>query len=571
MTNALPIDVNAVIDEGRWTPYQRWLVCLTALTIVFDGVDNQLLGITIPQIMSAFGVARSAFAPVVAFGFLGMAVGGAIAGLAGDRAGRRTALLGSMAIFGVATLGVSTAQSIPALAILRFIVGIGLGGAIPNAAALAAEYVPLNRRPIAVTVTIVCVPLGGTLAGLVAIPLLPSLGWRSLFVVGGILRSSPRSCSDCCCRNRRAIWRTIGRAGTSSHRRSGGWGIPFRRQRPSWNVATRHRTARRSARSSSRRSSRTRWRCGRHSSPACSRSISDSAGCQPSSPRQASDRPPRARAITVFNLGGVAGAIAGGILIARLGSRVTMLALGGGAVVGAAVLSVTPIGPQCRVTRLLVLLGVTGGFINAVQTTMFALAAHVYPTAIRATGVGAAVSVGRSGAILSGYAGPWALEYHGTRRSSCLMATAMASPSSRSHLCDVTCRAGADRRIRPSRLTRRLIPARFIAATVVSSPNRAPSSGLNVAGTRPMGSGLTASRYPVLSSDLKKVTDRSPLRQASTAIVADLFAAVAPSIRDVHRHDSVLAGRENVGRGCAGMMPMPCIRARGRCSVRIPW
>jgi AAHS family 4-hydroxybenzoate transporter-like MFS transporter len=52
----------------------------------------------------------------------------------------------------------------------------------------------------------------------------------------------------------------------------------------------------------------------------------------------------------------------------------------------------------------------TGGLINAVQTTMYALAAHVYPAGIRATGVGTAVAVGRAGGVASPYAGAWALE-----------------------------------------------------------------------------------------------------------------------------------------------------------------
>jgi AAHS family 4-hydroxybenzoate transporter-like MFS transporter len=82
-----------------------------------------------------------------------------------------------------------------------------------------------------------------------------------------------------------------------------------------------------------------------------------------------------------------------------------------------------------QVTRLLILLSVTGGFINAVQTTMFALAAHVYPTASRATGVGAALSVGRTGAIFSGYAGPWALEHRGTSSFFMLMTAAMVASS----------------------------------------------------------------------------------------------------------------------------------------------
>jgi AAHS family 4-hydroxybenzoate transporter-like MFS transporter len=118
--------------------------------------------------------------------------------------------------------------------------------------------------------------------------------------------------------------------------------------------------------------------------------------------------------ITVFNLGGVAGALAGGILITRFGSRITMLPMAAGAAAGAIMLSRMPLHAGTDVFRLMVLLTLTGGLINAVQTTMFALAAHVYPTAMRSTGVGTASSFGRIGAVLSGYAGPWALAYAGS-------------------------------------------------------------------------------------------------------------------------------------------------------------
>src|SRR4029453_2166811 len=60
-----PIDVDRVLNEGRWTGYQRWLVFLTALTIIFDGFDNQLLGVALPTIMREWSVTRGAFAPVV--------------------------------------------------------------------------------------------------------------------------------------------------------------------------------------------------------------------------------------------------------------------------------------------------------------------------------------------------------------------------------------------------------------------------------------------------------------------------------------------------------------------------
>ena len=159
-----------MLDQGAWGAYQKWLVGMTAMTIVFDGIDNQLLGVAIPSIMREWSVPRAAFAPVVSIGLIGMTIGGAVAGLAGDRIGRRTALLGSMLLFGLMTAAVAAAASPMHLAVLRLLAGAGLGGAIPNAAALAAEYVPRRHRHIAVTLTIVCVPLGRHDRGVVGHP-----------------------------------------------------------------------------------------------------------------------------------------------------------------------------------------------------------------------------------------------------------------------------------------------------------------------------------------------------------------------------------------------------------------
>ena len=62
------VDLGHLLDESRLTGYQKWLVLLTALTIVFDGVDNQLLGVSIPTIMKEWSVPRGAFAPVISLG-----------------------------------------------------------------------------------------------------------------------------------------------------------------------------------------------------------------------------------------------------------------------------------------------------------------------------------------------------------------------------------------------------------------------------------------------------------------------------------------------------------------------
>jgi len=116
--------------------------------------------------------------------------------------------------------------------------------------------------------------------------------------------------------------------------------------------------------------------------------------------------------LTAFNVGGVVGAILGAMIIGRVGSRVTMLTMTAGAIAGAVLLATVSIGSQ-PAFAVLAMLAWTGGLINAVQTTMYALAAHVYPTGIRATGVGTAVAFGRIGGVVAPYAGSWALESGG--------------------------------------------------------------------------------------------------------------------------------------------------------------
>jgi len=117
--------------------------------------------------------------------------------------------------------------------------------------------------------------------------------------------------------------------------------------------------------------------------------------------------------VGVFNLGGVVGALGGGAIITRFGSRWPMIAMAAGAAAGCMFLSRLPLDAHTSVFVLLAALTFAGGLINALQSTLYALAGYVYPTRVRATGIGAAASVGRIGAVLSGYAGPWALAYGG--------------------------------------------------------------------------------------------------------------------------------------------------------------
>jgi AAHS family 4-hydroxybenzoate transporter-like MFS transporter len=420
-----PVDVARVLDEGRWTPYQQRLVALTALAIIFDGADNQLLGVAVPAIMRDWHVARAAFAPVLALGMVGMMIGGAAAGMAGDRIGRKTALISTVVLFGLATAAAALAHGIPMLAATRLLAGIGLGGAFPNAAALASEFVPRRHRPLAVTMTIVCVPLGGTVAGLLALRVLPALGWRMLFVIGGAiplaaaalllvtLAESPRYLLT---RPQRrlellAMLRKMGHVFDGT--------VAFTR-----NAATIQRVPVAAILTPDRRRDTIALWCAFFASLLAVYlgfnwipSMLTGAGLSPAV---------GSTGIMMFNLGGVAAAILGALTFPRLGSRVTMLTLAAGAAISAAAMGFIHI-DAAHSTIIIVMLAVTGGFINAVQTTMYALAAQMFPTEMRATGVGSAVAVGRGGAILSTYAGAWALDAGGPRIFFLLIAGALAA------------------------------------------------------------------------------------------------------------------------------------------------
>ena len=407
------VDVGAVIDEGQRSGYQKLLILGTALTIILDGIDNQLLGNAVPALMKDWSLPRGAFTMVLALSPLGMMIGGALGGMLGDRAGRRTALLSSVISFAALTLAISTVNSVLMLGALRFLAGLGLGGAMPNAAALASEYVPRRQRPFAVTLTIVCIPLGGTLAALLSAQVLPAYGWRALFVVGGIipivlalvlfklLPESPRYLA-----NHRERWseligmlRKLGHdvpadatfieAGAGQKVRSASMRDLFL---PDFRLST----------------------IGLFGSfffcllvnyvgilliPA----MLTAAGFT---------QAVASNSLAAWNFGGVGGAIIGALIIQRLGSRITMLSLSAISVASAFVMAAMPLDPQ-NTFRLVAMFVLLGGALNAVQTTMYALAANVYPTEIRGTGIGTAVAVGRIGNVLASYVGSFALDKGG--------------------------------------------------------------------------------------------------------------------------------------------------------------
>jgi len=365
--------------------------------------------------MREWNLGRPAFASVLTSGMIGMMVGGLLGGFVGDRLGRRTALLGSVIVFGILTVIISFSTTVPMLTVLRFLAGLGLGGAMPNATAISSEYVPRRHRPFAVTLTVVCIPLGGSLAGLVGGWVLPAFGWRALFLIAGIVPLVLAA----------VLLKVLPESPRYMARRQERWpelrALLQRLGHPVANDATFVDAAETSvARASVGELFVPEFRRDTLALGAsflfCLLSAYMGTNWVPAMlTRNGFDVGTASYGLTAFNIGGVVGAIAGALVIMRLGSRLSMLTMGAGAIVGAIGLSMMSIAPQSS-AAVFAMLAWTGGLINATQTTMYALAAHVYPTSIRATGVGTVVAFGRIGGVVSPTLGSWALESGGASK-----------------------------------------------------------------------------------------------------------------------------------------------------------
>jgi AAHS family 4-hydroxybenzoate transporter-like MFS transporter len=181
------LTINDVIDDRPVSRFQLTTIGLCGLVLLLDGFDTQAMGFLVPPIAEELGIPLSAFGPVLSAGLFGLMIGAMASGPVADRWGRKWAIIVSAFVFGAFSLLTPAATSITGLVTLRFLTGLGLGGAMPNVVALASEYAPKRLQPILVTVIFAGMGGGAVLASLVGGALLPIWGWRSVFYVGGVL------------------------------------------------------------------------------------------------------------------------------------------------------------------------------------------------------------------------------------------------------------------------------------------------------------------------------------------------------------------------------------------------
>jgi AAHS family 4-hydroxybenzoate transporter-like MFS transporter len=177
--------VEEALDGRPLCGLQIGVIVLCGLVAVFDGFDIQAISFAAPAIGREWGLPKEAFGFIFSTGIIGMIAGLLLQGMIADKVGRRPMVLGTVALFGAATLATAFASSITDLVAMRLIAGIGMGAALPNVIALTGEYSPFRLRARLIVLMNAGLPLGGFLGGVVSAPLIENFGWRSIFVAGG--------------------------------------------------------------------------------------------------------------------------------------------------------------------------------------------------------------------------------------------------------------------------------------------------------------------------------------------------------------------------------------------------
>ncbi|MBZ5502128.1 MAG: MFS transporter [Acidobacteriia bacterium] len=396
-TSANLLTVSEVIDRQPMGRFQIQAIVLCCVVAVLDGFDTQCIGFLAPSMAGTLGIPVKAFGPVFAAGLFGYLIAALATGPVADRWGRKWPVIFATLTFAIFALLTARTTSLHDLLLLRFLTGLGLGGAMPNIVALASEYAPRRLLAVVVASLFLGMPLGALLGSLISSVVIPVWGWQSVFYVGGILplllaailvRSLPESVRFLTVRrsNPQAVSRIMQRI-------SPGWRSAPDRPLLAAESKPRHMPVQ--ALFTEGRAAGTillwipyfmnllmlyfivswlpslLWQAG----------MPVSAGV---------------RAIALFSIGGIAGSIAEGRLINRWGAGAVLSVEFAWCtlLIGSLALAPVTLGFTLAVTLVL-------GFCSqGAQAGLNVLAASFYPTPIRSTGAGWALGVGRVGSII---------------------------------------------------------------------------------------------------------------------------------------------------------------------------
>lgn len=182
------IDVTRLVDDSKVSAFNIKLLIWSFIILVIDGYDSSAVGFAAPALAKAWHITNMAqLGTMFSAGVAGVMVGAVGFGYAGDRFGRKNTLIAGVLFFGILSLAVAFSNSVEQLIALRFLAGIGLGAVYPLTIVLNAEYAPKRFRGTLVTIMFIGAIVGAGIPGPVAASVIPNYGWEAMFVIGGVL------------------------------------------------------------------------------------------------------------------------------------------------------------------------------------------------------------------------------------------------------------------------------------------------------------------------------------------------------------------------------------------------
>jgi AAHS family 4-hydroxybenzoate transporter-like MFS transporter len=180
------VDALDLIDRHPVTKFQIGVLILCMLVAALDGFDTQAIGYTAPAIAHQIGLPMPQFGQVGSAGLLGAALGALSFGPLADVFGRKWFLIGAMIVFAIFSYLTSQSASLDELLGYRFFAGLGLGGVTPAFLAMGAELAPKRLRDVFVTVLFASFPGGGLIGSLTSAWVIPAFGWQTVFYIGAV-------------------------------------------------------------------------------------------------------------------------------------------------------------------------------------------------------------------------------------------------------------------------------------------------------------------------------------------------------------------------------------------------
>ena len=390
------IDVQRLADEARFNRFHLGVLCWCALIIIFDGYDLAVVGIALPSIMKDLGVDPAQAGLMVSSALFGMVFGAIFMGTIADRIGRRWAIAICVALFSVFTAAAGLTHDPLGFALMRFLAGLGIGGVMPNVVAQMTEYAPKKMRATLVTLMFSGYAVGGVIAALLGKGLIESHGWASVFLAAGlpvllipfILRQMPESMAFLIAQGRQAELQRIAAALDPAHRPAEGDVFMLPAQDKAVGAPIRQL-----------------FQDGRgfstvmfwvaffmclfmvYALSSWLTKLMAGAGYSLGS---------ALTFVLVLNVGAIVGAVGGGWLADRFHIKKVLAGM-----YALAAVSITLLGYRMPTEALFLVVGLAGASTIGTQIVANAYAGQFYPMAVRATGLGWALGIGRSGAILA--------------------------------------------------------------------------------------------------------------------------------------------------------------------------